>query len=46
MYFQKNYSKIIIRIFSNYIVTEVKLFLENLVLKGMGFIIEKLIHFG
>ena len=39
-------SKIMIRIFSNYIVTEIKLFLECLILKGMSFITYKLINFG
>ena len=38
--------KIMICIFSKSIETEIKLFLENLVLKGMSFIIYKLINFG
>ena len=46
MYFQQKYSKIMIIVLSRYIVTEIKLFLENLVLKGMSFIIYKLINFG
>ena len=45
MYFQQKSSKIMIRIMSKYIVTEIKLFLENLVLKGMNFRINKLINF-
>ena len=46
MSFQQISSKIMVRIFSKYIVTEIKLFLENLVLKGMSFIIYKLKNFG
>ena len=44
MYFQQKASKIII--FSRYIVTEIKLFLENPVLNEMSFIIYELINFG
>ena len=46
MYFLQKSSKIMIRIFSKYIETEIILFLENLVLKRMDFIIYKLINFG
>ena len=35
-----------IRILSKYIETEIKLFLENLVLIEMSFIINKIINFG
>ena len=45
MYYQQKSSKIMIRIFSKYIVTEIKLFLECLVLKGMSYIMYKLINF-
>ena len=37
MYFPQTYSKIMIRNFSRYIVTEIKIFLECLVFKGVSF---------
>ena len=44
--FSTKSSNIMIRIFSKYIVTEIKWFFECLVLKGMSFIMYKLINFG
>ena len=46
MYFQQKSSKNYDLNFSKYIETEIKLFLENLVLKRMNFVIYKLINFG
>ena len=45
MYFQQTPSKIMSRNFCKYIVTEKKIFLEYLELKGMSFIIYKRIKF-
>ena len=43
MYFQQKSSKVTIRNFSKYIVTEIEIFLECFVLKGMSFTIATIV---
>ena len=46
MYFQQKSSEITIRNFSEYIVTEIEIFLDCLLWKGMSFTIFKLLNLG